>query len=96
MKNTSQNMNQAYGYLWWLNGKSSYRAPGLHTEFQGELIPNAPSDTYAGLGKNDQKLYIVPSQGLVIVRMGDDAGENLLGPSSFDNALWEKLNDFIN
>ena len=96
MKNTSQYLNQAYGYLWWLNGKSSYRAPGLPIEYQGELIPNAPSDTYAGLGRNDQKLYIVPSKKLVIVRLGEDAGENLLGPSSFDNTLWEKLNDFIN
>jgi hypothetical protein len=58
-------------------------APGLTVEFQGELIPNAPVDLIAGLGKNDQKLYIVPSQNLVIVRMGDDAGESLLGPSSF-------------
>lgn len=96
MKNTSQDFNKAYGYLWWLNGKSTYLAPGLSIEFDGELIPNAPTDTYAGLGKNDQKLYIVPSLGLVIVRMGEDAGENLLGPSSFDNALWEKLNAFIN
>jgi CubicO group peptidase (beta-lactamase class C family) len=96
MKSTSQDFNKAYGYLWWLNGKSSYRAPGLPTEFNGPLIPNAPSDTYAGLGKNDQKLYIVLSEGLVILRLGDDAGESLLGPSSFDNALWEKLNDFIN
>ncbi len=96
MKNTSQNLNKAYGYLWWLNGKTSFRAPGLQIEFDGELIPNAPPDTYAGLGKNDQKLYITPSEGLVIVRLGDDAGENLLGPSSFDNALWAKLNDFMN
>lgn len=95
MKNTSQSINQAYGYLWWLNGKTSYHAPGTQIEFDGALIPNAPEDTYAGLGKNDQKLYIVPSQGLVIVRLGDDAGENLLGPSSFDNSLWEKLDDFI-
>ncbi|WP_396590346.1 serine hydrolase domain-containing protein [Allomuricauda sp. R78024] len=96
MKNTSQNLNKSYGYLWWLNGKQSYRAPAFQTEFQGELIPNAPSDTYAGLGKNDQKLYIIPSQGLVIVRMGEDSGEDLLGPSSFDNELWEKLNAYIN
>ena len=96
MKNSSQNLNRAYGYLWWLNGKSSYRAPGPQAEFSGELIPNAPTDTYAGLGRNDQKLYIVPSMELVIVRMGEDAGEDLLGPSSFDNTLWEKLNDFIN
>ncbi|WP_422861065.1 serine hydrolase domain-containing protein [Flagellimonas sp. W118] len=96
MKNTSQNLNKSYGYLWWLNGKSSYRAPSSQTEFQGELIPNAPADTYAGLGRDDQKLYIIHSEGLVIVRMGEDAGENLLGPSSFDNLLWEKISDFIN
>lgn len=96
MKNTSQNLNRAYGYLWWLNGKSSYRAPASQTEFQGELIPNAPADTYAGLGRDDQKLYIIPSKSLVIVRMGEDAGEDLLGPSSFDNELWEKLNTYIN
>lgn len=96
MKNTSQDLNKAYGYLWWLNGKESYMAPGLQTVFNGALIPNAPVDTYAGLGKNDQKLYIVPSRGLVIVRMGEDSGESLLGPSSFDNELWEKINDLIN
>ena len=96
MKSTSQNINDAYGYLWWLNGKSTYRAPGSQLEFNGELIPNAPADMYSGLGRNDQKLYIVPSEGLVIVRMGEDTGENLLGPSSFDNELWGLLTNFIN
>ncbi|MEZ4811692.1 MAG: serine hydrolase [Allomuricauda sp.] len=96
MKNTSQNLNKSYGYLWWLNGKESFRAPGLQLEFSGELVPNAPADMYAGLGKDDQKLYIVPSEGLVVVRMGEDAGEALLGPSSFDNELWEKLSAYIN
>lgn len=95
MKNTSQELNKSYGYLWWLNGKESYMAPSLQLVFNGSLIPNAPADTYAGLGKNDQKLYVVPSKGLVIVRMGEDAAENLLGPSSFDNALWEKLGNLI-
>jgi len=95
MKNTSQNLNKSYGYLWWLNGKESYMAPVLQATFNGELIPNAPEDTYSGLGKNDQKLYVVPSKGLVVVRMGEDTGESLLGPSSFDNDLWEKINDLI-
>ncbi|WP_298556705.1 serine hydrolase [uncultured Algibacter sp.] len=96
MTNTSQNLNKAYGYLWWLNGKDSFRGPGLTLEFQGKLIPNAPNDLIAGLGKNDQKMYIVPSQNLVIIRMGDDAGEALLGPSSFDNDLWGEINKLIN
>lgn len=96
MKNTSQDLNKSYGYLWWLNGKESYMAPTLQTIFDGTLITNAPADMYSGLGKNDQKLYIVPSQGLVIIRMGNDSGEDLLGPSSFDNELWDKINDVIN
>lgn len=96
MINTSQNLNKAYGYLWWLNGKDSFRGPGLTLEFQGKLIPNAPNDLFAGLGKNDQKMYVVPSRKLVIIRMGDDAGEALLGPSSFDNELWREINKLIN
>jgi len=96
MTSPSQNLNKAYGYLWWLNGEESYRVPASEQEFNGPLIPNAPADLVAGLGKNDQKLYVVPSEGLVIVRMGDNAGESLLGPSSFDNLLWEQLNDLMN
>lgn len=71
--NTSQNINQAYGYLWWLNGKSSFHLPQSQFEFNGTLILNAPSDMYAALGKNDQKIYVVPSKKLVIIRMGDSA-----------------------
>ena len=96
MTNTSQDLNKSYGYLWWLNGKTNFRVPTLEIEFIGELITDAPNDLIAGLGKNDQKLYIVPSQNLVIVRLGDDTGENLLGPSSFDNELWVRINALIN
>lgn len=95
MQNTSQELNKSYGYLWWLNGKESFMAPSLQVVFNGSLTPNAPADMYSGLGKNDQKLYVVPSLGLVIVRMGENAGESLLGPSSFDNALWEKISNLI-
>ena len=94
--NTSQTINQAYGYLWWLNGKSTYYLPQTQIEFNGELIPNAPSDMYAALGKNDQKIYVVPSKKLVVIRMGDSAeGENF-ALSTFDNDLWEKINAVIN
>ena len=40
--NTSQNINDAYGYLWWLNGKESFHLPQSQLEFNGQLIPNAP------------------------------------------------------
>lgn len=94
--NTSQDINLSYGYLWWLNGKTSYHLPQTQFEFNGTLIPNAPSDLFAALGKNDQKLYIIPSRDLVIVRMGDAASDENFALSSFDNELWEKINLLIN
>ncbi len=95
MKNTSQDLNKSYGYLWWLNGKESAMIPKSQIVFDSELIPNAPDDLYAGLGKNDQKLYIVPSQDIVIVRMGEETGIDTLGPSSFDDELWGYINNVI-
>lgn len=94
--NTSQNINQAYGYLWWLNGKSSFHLPQSQFEFNGTLILNAPSDMYAALGKNDQKIYVVPSKKLVIIRMGDSADGTNFALSDFDNSLWEKITDLTN
>jgi len=96
MTSSSQSLNKAYGYFWWLNGKESYKLPGTTLEFPGKLIPNTPDDLFAGLGKNDQKLYVIPSKSLVIIRMGDHSGSSLLGPSGFDNDLWEKINLVIN
>jgi len=89
---TSQDINLSYGYLWWLNGKSSFHLPQTQLEFPGELIPNAPADMYAALGKNDQKIYIVPSKKLVVIRMGDAADGENFALSSFDNDLWAKIN----
>ncbi|WP_408611547.1 serine hydrolase domain-containing protein [Flavivirga abyssicola] len=94
--NTSQSINQSYGYLWWLNGKSSYHLPASQLEFNGELVPNAPADMYAALGKNDQKIYIVPSKKLVVIRTGHAADNINFALSSFDNDLWEKINALVN
>ncbi|GAB1856336.1 serine hydrolase [Flavobacteriaceae bacterium MHTCC 0001] len=94
--NPSQDSNKSYGYLWWLNGKTSFHLPGSQLEFDGELIPNAPDDMFAALGKNDQKIYIVPSKKLVIIRMGEAADSENFALSSFDNDLWEKINELIN
>lgn len=94
--NTSQEINESYGYLWWLNGKSSYHLPQSQNKFIGKLIPNAPNDMYCALGKNDQKIYIVPSKKLVIIRMGESADNSNFALSNFDNELWEKINLLIN
>jgi len=93
MTSRSQELNKSYGYLWWLNGQETFMLPGSQIKFNGSMIPNAPADMFAGLGKNDQKVYVVPSQGLVVVRMGNDAGGSLFAKSSFDDQLWRRLNE---
>ena len=96
MTTASQNINESYGYLWWLNGKNSFMVPSNQVVFNGALIPNAPSDMIAALGGGDQKIYVVPSQNLVVVRSGNAAGAEELANSSFDNELWEKISAVIN
>lgn len=96
--NTSQSINLAYGYMWWLNGKSSFHLPQSQYEFSGKLIPSAPDDMYCALGLNDQKIYVVPSKKIVIVRMGNvsDPENPTFASSNFDNELWQKINAVIN
>lgn len=88
---TSQSINQSYGYLWWLNGKSSYRLPQTQFQFNGSIIPSAPSDMYCALGKDDQKIYVIPSKKMVIIRMGDAADTVNMALSDFDDVLWQKI-----
>lgn len=90
MKNSSQQLNPAYGYLWWLNGKSFFKVPGLQVNFSGFLSPNAPADMYAALGKNGQFLNVVPSQNLVFIRMGNSPGEDV--PFLYNDSIWQYMN----
>ena len=89
---TSQNINLSYGYLWWINGQSSYRLPQTQFQFSGSLIPSAPMDMYMALGKDDQKIYVVPSKKMVVIRMGEAADNSNFTLSNFDNVLWQKRN----
>jgi CubicO group peptidase (beta-lactamase class C family) len=93
MINSSQSINLSYGYLWWLNGKASYHLPQTQIQFPGMLVPDAPADMYAALGKNNQILNIVPSLGLVMIRMGntmDSVSQEV--SNSADDSIWVRLN----
>jgi CubicO group peptidase (beta-lactamase class C family) len=88
--------NAGYGYLWWLNSGASYRTPGpyLVPTVTSPLIPSAPRDLVAALGKGDKKIYVVPSLDLVVVRHGQEAdvsGGNPLAISNFDEQWWQRL-----
>jgi CubicO group peptidase (beta-lactamase class C family) len=89
---SSQELNPAYGYLWWLNGKSAYVLPGPPTRHRGELVPTAPDDLVAALGAGDQKIYVSRSLDLVVTRTGSRAGQQERGAlSDFDAELWRRI-----
>lgn len=60
--NSSDN-DPAYGYLWWLNsGGNSLRWPDL------------PPDSFAAQGNREQRVMVIPSRDMVIVRLGWTSG----------------------
>lgn len=94
MTNTSQNLNKSYGYLTWLNGKSSFMLPADQTVYNTKLLPNAPDDMYAAMGKNGQFINIVPSENIVLIRMGNVPNSTNV-PADFNNEIWKRLNDVM-
>ena len=81
----SQNKNEAYGYLWWLNNSTSHMTwdKGLSS---GRLLPNAPDETILALGAGSRVLAIVPSEELILVRLGSFPED-----PNFINNLWEYI-----
>ncbi|MGB0862692.1 MAG: serine hydrolase [Saprospiraceae bacterium] len=90
----SQSLNPAYGYLWWLNGQSSYILPNSTVSVSGSIAPDAPSDLILAAGAQGQFCAVVPSQNLVMIRMGGSNGQNLV-PTDFHNDIWKQLNQII-
>lgn len=91
MVNPSQSLNPSYGYLWWLNGQDSLIPPGFAASFSGPLVAAAPQDMVSAIGMNGQILSIVPSAGLVVIRMGDDPGPLF----QFHEQKWQRLSHVV-
>lgn len=89
MLSPSQPLNPAYGLLWWLNGQAfALGTDADASRKDGPLIPAAPADLVAMQGALDRKLYLVPSLGLVIARLGSAGGADGVG---FNDAFWSAL-----
>jgi CubicO group peptidase (beta-lactamase class C family) len=91
MVSTSQFLNLSYGYLWWLNGMSSFMVPTSQLVFPGSYNPDAPADMFSGIGKNGQFVQVIPSLNMVWIRMGESAGSNSV-PFAVSNDIWKKIN----
>lgn len=90
MLRPSQALNPAYGYLWWLNGQEEFMQPADRTIYSGPTAPAAPADLVLAAGKNGQFIGVSPSEGLVMVRMGNSGSEDF-APLGYHNSIWERL-----
>jgi CubicO group peptidase (beta-lactamase class C family) len=70
----SQNLNAAYGLLWWLNRKGPIQPPGGVADDQ--LVPGASEELFAAQGLGGQVVLVDPRTDTVVVRLGgpEDAG----------------------
>ena len=100
MLSPSQALNEGYGLLWWLNGSErpirlvpQGEPPNLtigEVRSETRLAPDAPSDMVVALGALDRNLFLVPSWGLVVVRLGDIASDDI-ADQSFVADFWTHL-----
>ncbi len=70
---TGTDTNPAYGLTFWLNapgGQGPADNPRLPDGPDGLILDGGPPDLFMAAGAGLQRLYIVPSQSLVIVRQG--------------------------
>ena len=74
---SSTELNAAYGYLFWLNHRGRIGSPRLATTGEdsaaiddGQLVPGVPEDVFWALGFHEQVVAVIPSEGIVAVRMG--------------------------
>ena len=81
----SQDLNEAYGYLWWLNNTTSFMTWDKDLS-SGNLLPKAPEETILALGLGSRILAIIPSQEIVLVRLGSFPND-----PNFNNNLWEYI-----
>lgn len=70
-----------------LHFKLPNHLPQTQLQFPGSIIPNGPNDMFMTLEKNNQKIYVIPSKKMVVIRMGDAADIVNLALSDFDDVL---------
>ncbi|MEO1628152.1 MAG: serine hydrolase [Bacteroidota bacterium] len=90
MINSSQSLNPSYGYLWWLNGKSSYTPPSQVTPVVGPFAPDAPEDVFLAAGSRGQYISISPAEGLLLIRQGLSADEDKAA-TDLHNEIWKRV-----
>lgn len=92
----SNELNEAYGLLWWLNreGRRLSSALAISTDADeevayGQQVPGAPESLVWALGLGDQILQIDPVTRTIVVRVG--RGQALDEPNRFDERATARI-----
>jgi CubicO group peptidase (beta-lactamase class C family) len=87
----SQDLNPAYGLLWWLNGKQPHLIPMNDDPIDNVFMPDAPDDAVVALGAMGQVCAVVPSRQAVVVRLGAATSPGGVTGGPISNDLWPLL-----
>ena len=94
----SQEINAAYGYLWWLNRSGPVTDP-LHpmtreqaaTAPHVQLVPSARADMYWAIGLGGQIVQVDAGSDTVVVRLGTGDRNSGYGPGATARVVTEAL-----
>ena len=90
--------NPAYGLTWWLKKPvpdSIIRQIPILQHEMGEILRSdwLPNDLFMAAGAGKQRLYVIPSLKLVIVRLGKFLGSHAFSDAKFLNLLLRGKDD---
>jgi CubicO group peptidase (beta-lactamase class C family) len=93
-------LNDAYGYLWWLNNDGPYVRPSApsRVEGNGKQIERLPDSTFAALGLGGQMVAVDPEHEIVVTRIGGDPnplGAFTSGGDPVGSAIVEELGNAL-
>lgn len=84
----SSSLNAAYGLLWWINAEGQQTeglgiaVGGPERTYTGRLAQMAPPDTFWALGLGTQFMVVMPSEGVVAVRLGAGPADPGFNPTN--------------
>ncbi|QNQ11416.1 serine hydrolase domain-containing protein [Sphingomonas alpina] len=87
-------VNPAYGLTWWLPHVGKAADPITAGTDIGRRAAELPADIVLAAGAGDQRLYVIPSLGLTIVRMADLDIAALMNPPKDPAKRWSDV-DFL-
>jgi CubicO group peptidase (beta-lactamase class C family) len=71
----STDLNDAYGFLWWVNAQGTVVRPSFpnRDEYEGKLVPASPDKLFLAAGAFGQMAAVDPESGYVVIRLQDVA-----------------------